>query len=237
MLSNLLKQALGFDESALQALQQGDKTFLLHQQALPAFLQLKQAAAEQGFDLSLASSYRSFARQALIWNEKAQGKRVLLDAQSQPLVFADLNPQALLEAILCWTAVPGFSRHHWGCDIDVFDANTMRLQDVQLIPQEVEQGGAMAALHEWLDERIANNQSFGFFRPYTNQACKVAQEKWHLSYWPVAKQMAQTISAEAALTIWRKENLALLSQLEQQAETIYNDYVCLDFSRLPDWLV
>ena len=35
---------------------------------------------------------------------------------------APLAPDALIETILLWSALPGGSRHHWGTDVDVFDA-------------------------------------------------------------------------------------------------------------------
>lgn len=236
MITELQKRALGLSGGHLVAYQQGEKQFLVERNTLQAFLLLQQEAKKSGFDLAMVSSYRDFSRQALIWNEKAQGLRDLLDASGRPLLHSQLNPQQLLEAILLWSAVPGLSRHHWGSDIDVFDAKAMALSEVQLTPAEVEAGGPCAELHQWLDDSIANNQSFGFFRPYSNQACKVAEEKWHISYWPVAKEMEQVLSAELALKSWQQHQLCLLEQLEQRVDSIFNDYACLDKRKLPSWL-
>lgn len=236
MITELQKRALGLSGGHLVAYQQGERRFLVEKNTLQAFLLLQQEAKKAGFDLAMVSSYRDFSRQALIWNGKAKGLRDLLDASGRPLLHSQLNPQQLLEAILLWSAVPGLSRHHWGSDIDIFDASAMALNEVQLTPAEVEAGGLCAELHRWLDDSIVNNQSFGFFRPYSNQACKVAEEKWHLSYWPVAKQMEQALSAEFALKSWQQYQLCLLEQLEQQVDSIFNDYACLDKQKLPSWV-
>lgn len=234
--SAVQQQALGWDSDHLHSYQQGMREFLLHPDALAAFILLKKDAAQAGFDLAIVSSYRSYARQAAIWQAKAQGKRALLDANGQVMDYQSLHPEQLLQAILQWSAAPGCSRHHWGTDIDIFDANQQRIEDVQLIPAEVEEGGACAALHRWLDKRIANNQSHGFFRPYSNNACKVAEEKWHLSYLPQAKKYQQIISAKLISQAWQQQPIELLEQLLQSAETIYQDYVSLNKSVLAKWV-
>lgn len=237
MLTTQQLQAFGLSEAHLVPVQQGHKTFLMEQKSLTAFLQLQAAAAQAGFDLSLLSSYRNFDRQAVIWNGKAQGQRTLLGENGEVLAYEALSQAELLHVILRWSAVPGLSRHHWGCDIDIFDANAMNIDEVQLVPAEVEEGGPCAAMHQWLDQQIANNRSFGFFRPYSNQACQVAEEKWHLSYWPVAKKMQQQIQSSAVRELWREKELCLFELLERNAERIIQDYARLDFSRLPQWLV
>lgn len=229
-------QAFGLNEEHLVPFQQEDSLFYLEKESLLAFKQLQQAARKAGFELAIVSSHRNFERQAAIWNGKAKGERALLDEHGQVMDFDQLSKQELLAAILRWSAVPGLSRHHWGCDIDVYDANAMSLPDVQLVPSEVEKGGACETLHLWLDEQIQNKQSYGFFRPYSNNACKVAEEKWHLSYWPVARQMQQHVTADALTQIWQEKSLCLIDLLLQQADKIIADYACLDYSSLPSWL-
>ncbi|MEL7047044.1 MAG: D-alanyl-D-alanine carboxypeptidase family protein, partial [Pseudomonadota bacterium] len=44
-----------------------------------AFTRLQAAAARAGFDLRIASAYRSFERQRLIWNSKLDGERPVYD--------------------------------------------------------------------------------------------------------------------------------------------------------------
>lgn len=229
-------QTLGLSSTHLHRYMQGQRQFLLHGDALAAFLLLKQAAATAGFNLAIVSSYRSYERQAAIWQAKAQGKRPLLDAHGELLDYQSLQPEQLLQAILQWSAAPGCSRHHWGTDIDIFDANRLAMEDVQLIPAEVEAQGACAALHAWLDARIANNQSFGFFRPYSQNACQVAEEKWHLSYLPQAMVYQQVIQPALIMRAWQQHPVDLLAPLKQSIARIYRDYVCLDRTVLPAWV-
>ena len=47
----------------------------LQAQAMKAFQALQQRAAQHGFNLQPASSFRDFARQQLIWNGKFNGER------------------------------------------------------------------------------------------------------------------------------------------------------------------
>jgi LAS superfamily LD-carboxypeptidase LdcB len=159
----------------------------LHVEALAPFLSLREAAHEAGFDLRVLSAYRGFERQASIWNRKARGELPVLDSQARPLDIATLSPRELAFAILRWSALPGASRHHWGTDLDVYDAaTTPDGYEIQLIPAEVNPGGMHGALHEWLDARIAAGTAFGFYRPYDADRGGVAPERWHLSYAPVA---------------------------------------------------
>lgn len=208
----------------------------VHRRMLPAWQQLCAAAEANGFKLQMVSAYRSFSRQLTIWNDKAAGRRPLLDDTGKAL-DVKLDEARLLAAIMRWSAVPGLSRHHWGSDVDVFDAAQMPIEQVQLIPAEVEGDGPCAALHEWLTEQIANNCSFGFFRPYQFDCGGIAPELWHLSYLPVAVQMERQLSVEVMLDIWRQHDVALLQPLVQQLEKIWPLYVQLDYSCQPQWVV
>jgi hypothetical protein len=51
-----------------------------------------------------------------------------------------------------------------------------------------------AALHEWLDSRIAKGTSHGFFRPYDRDRGGVAPERWHLSHAPVAREHGRLLT-------------------------------------------
>ncbi len=159
-----------------------DTNHRLHREAVGPFEKMRAAAKRAGFEISIASSYRDFKTQMRIWNEKATGKRPVLDAAGKPLDVKKLRPDALVEAILRWSALPGLSRHHWGTDFDVFDAK--QVEDgyrVQLTPEESD--GKFGKLHAWLDTHLAKN---GFFRPYATDLGGVSPERWHLSYAPVA---------------------------------------------------
>ena len=86
----------------------------LHRDIVDDWSALQLASVEAGFDLAIVSAYRSFERQLLIWNEKVEGKRPLLDANGQILDAGGLDDKSLVFAILRWSALPGGSRHHWG---------------------------------------------------------------------------------------------------------------------------
>ena len=236
MLTDEERQVYGLDSSRLKEYHQQGRVFLLQAEALAAFQALREDAAAAGFDLALVSSYRSFDRQLLIWNGKAGGQRPVLDADGQPMVMTGLSDAQRLLAILRWSAVPGLSRHHWGCDMDVYDAATMAAADVQLVPAEVNDGGPCAPLHDWLTERIQQNRSYGFFRPYSQGACDVAEEKWHLSYLPLARHCQALIDPDRLAVLWQEKQLLLLAPLLEQRQWIYRHYACLDTTRLPDWV-
>ncbi|HWI13210.1 MAG TPA: M15 family metallopeptidase, partial [Burkholderiales bacterium] len=100
----------------------------------------------------------------------------------------------LIEAILCWSALPGASRHHWGTEIDVYDRAAMpEGYRVRLLPEEAAPGGVFHRLHEWLDEHMA---SYGFFRPYATYRGGVLPEPWHLSYAAVSVDATRSLTAD-----------------------------------------
>jgi hypothetical protein len=86
----------------------------------------------------------------------------------------------VVTAILHWSALPGASRHHWGTEIDVIDANTAEAgRAPELLPAEYAPGGRHAHLERWL---AANLHRFGFHRPYASDRGGVQPEPWHLSH-------------------------------------------------------
>ena len=172
-------------------------TVPVHRDAVEPFRALKESAASSGFDMAVLSGFRSFDRQLSIWNRKARGELAVLDSNARPLDITTLSDTELAFSILRWSALPGASRHHWGTDIDVYDA-AARPQDyeVQLVPAEYEGEGMFAPFSAWMDERIANRSSFGFFRPYDRDRNGVAPERWHLSYGPLAAAFASALTIE-----------------------------------------
>jgi LAS superfamily LD-carboxypeptidase LdcB len=158
----------------------------LNYAAATSFLAMRETAAAAGIDLAATSSFRDFDRQLHIWNAKWRGDRPLLDRAGRTLDSAALDEAARVDAILCWSALPGGSRHHWGTDCDVIDQAALpEGYRVQLLPEEYAPGGVFERLTRWLD---ANMGRFGFYRPYASAGCGAAVEPWHLSYWPVAHE-------------------------------------------------
>lgn len=164
----------------------------LHYEAVASFLAMRDAALADGIDLSPRSTFRDFDTQVSIWNRKWSGERPLYDRAGQLLDRSLLADSDTVDAILCWSAVPGGSRHHWGTDVDVIDAAAVPAgYTVELLSSEYAPDGIFARLTAWLD---ANMRRFGFFRPYATDRGGVSPEPWHLSYAPVALPALESLS-------------------------------------------
>ena len=196
--------------------------FLLEQYTATAFSQIQQAAELDGFNLQICSAYRPFEKQMAIWNAKADGKRPLLDKASNPIEFNQLNEQQLIDTILLWSALPGASRHHWGTDMDVFDANKIDKKSLQLITAEYIDKGPCADLHLWLKQHA---QTFGFYFPYQPQLSGVSPEPWHLSYFPLADQYLAQFSITELAKILSNAEISLKSSLLERLTDLVEHYV------------
>src|SRR5687768_9266334 len=112
-------------------------TCALHYEVVASFLSMRDAAASEGIDLQARSSFRDFDTQLAIWNRKWRGERTIFDRQGREVPRASIADADCVDAILCWSAVPGGSRHHWGSDIDVIDVAAVPAgYSVQLVPSE-----------------------------------------------------------------------------------------------------
>ncbi len=198
----------------------------VHRDAVGPLVELRTAAAAEGFDLAVESGFRSFERQLSIWNRKAKGERAVLDSQARPLDIARLGARELVFAILRWSALPGASRHHWGTDLDVYDrAAKPEGYEIQAIPAEVEAGGMFAPLHEWLDRRIAAGAAFGFFRPYDVDRQGVAPERWHLSFAPVASSYLRLLTVDLLREAIERADMALKDVVLDNLPEIHRRFV------------
>ena len=169
-------------------------SMLIHKDVLEPFITLKNAAIEEGFNLSICSAYRSFDRQRVIWNDKLSGLRPVLDQFSNPIDLNQLTDWQKVKAVLRWSALPGASRHHWGTDFDVYDAAAMiDGYKIRLVPEECQDTGVFAPMHKWLNSTLSITSN-SFYRPYPVDHGGVAPELWHLSYRPLADTYAQQLS-------------------------------------------
>jgi LAS superfamily LD-carboxypeptidase LdcB len=157
----------------------------LHVHAIVPFVNLRRAALAAGFALEAVSAFRDFDRQLALWNGKWSGARPLQDVAGRPLDASRLAPAERVSAILRWSALPGASRHHWGTDVDLIDANAIAPgYRVALEVEEYLPGGPFAPLAGWLEIHAAR---FGFFRPFRGVRSGVQAEPWHMSFAPVAE--------------------------------------------------
>ena len=166
----------------------------IHQEMKTAFSALVAAASAADIDLKIASGFRSFDRQLLLWNNKFSGKTPIKNMAGEVISLGSLSPLDLAHSILLYSALPGASRHHWGCDIDVYAPNLLADDyQLQLEPWEYSEQGPLAKLSTWL---VQYAHQFGFYFPYESFQGGVANEPWHLSYAPLAQQYQQAFDIE-----------------------------------------
>lgn len=217
-MSNSIKVLHGRSSFLEQHLYLDEKTF-------EDFCKLQESALKNGINLQVVSGFRNFDRQVLIWNQKASGKRKVYSRSGKRIDVNSSEKKELLEGILFYSAIPGFSRHHWGSDIDVYDANKLSKEFVELTPDECGPGGVFYDLHLWLDREIKTNQSFGFFRPYENDNGGVSQEKWHLSHYPTASKYEDMLSLENFINELNNTEILLKDEILKDPEYYFKKYV------------
>ena len=200
---------------------------------IDAFEALRADARTAGFDLAVVSAYRSFDRQCAIFNGKLSGARPTHDDEDRVVDLGSLPPLAALAAVLRYSAMPGASRHHWGTDLDVYDASAVAVDyDVQLTPGEVDPQGVFGPLHAWLDERMAAGASHGFYRPYAVDRGGVAPERWHLSYAPLALVCEAQLDASVLMRCWDvADDVSWRAVLESNLPQLWRRYVAV----APGW--
>jgi LAS superfamily LD-carboxypeptidase LdcB len=221
------EQLTGREETHLVELPGGHR---LQAEAAEAFASLQEDARRAGFELAIASSFRSFDRQLAIWNAKVEGSRPVHDDRGAIVELAALPLADRVHAILRYSAMPGSSRHHWGSDLDVYDAGAVDADyRVQLSPAEVAPGGVFDPLHRWLDRRMSGGESHGFFRPYARDTGGVAPERWHLSFAPLAAPCEGRFTAAVLLASWDAlpvgQSLLLRDELQAALPALLERYV------------
>ncbi len=188
-----------------------------------AFSRMAEAAAQDGIGLKIASSYRGFAQQEQIWLKKLRGERPVLNRQQQQVNLHALTPAAQISAILIYSALPGTSRHHWGTDLDVYDATALPSgYRLQLVPEEYQAGGPCAHLSDWLAQHA---EKFGFFRPYQCDNGGVAIEPWHLSYAPIAADLLRELTLDNVKSAIESSQLPYKDVLCAMLDDIMSRYV------------
>lgn len=198
----------------------------MHRDMLSSLDRLKQRASAEGFELAIASSFRDFARQTTIWQEKIDGKRPVYSASGEPLDVSKMTEAEVLEAILRWSALPGVSRHHWGTDFDYFDSLAIDEEyRLQLVPQEYQESGPFGELTRWLKQQVQEGNAEGFFFPYLEGAGGIAPEPWHLSHGPSAKAFEALWSFDRFVELLDKGVWPLENAIRQNAEAIYQHFV------------
>jgi LAS superfamily LD-carboxypeptidase LdcB len=209
---------LGFKETLLVDVCAAHK---LHPAIINDWHALVLGANNDGIDLTIASAFRSYGRQQLIFNNKAHGRRPVNDENNQPIDINAITPSQLLKNILHWSALPGASRHHWGTDIDVY-APSMLTQELLLEPWEYDAGGPMERLGYWLDENLAN---YGFYRPYVKYNGGVAREPWHISHIRESQNIEKSLNIQLLKETIIANDIGLKEEVLSMLDTIYKQYI------------
>jgi LAS superfamily LD-carboxypeptidase LdcB len=147
----------------------GGYTMYLRTETLNAFLNMAQAAEKDGVELKIASATRNFDYQKDLWDNKWDALPLSMDGLTK------------FETILEYSAVPGTSRHHFGTEIDINNANPQYFN--------TEEG---KEVYNWMEKNAA---SYGFCQPYTakgpDRPTGYNEEKWHWSYTPLSKNFTE----------------------------------------------
>lgn len=198
---------------------------LLHQDVIQPLEKLYLAATNAGFELAVASGYRNFSRQLLIWNQKALGLRPILSIDGSILDVSQLSDDKKMFAILRWSALPGASRHHWGTDMDVYDKSRIDSSyQLQLTLAETQGNGPFAEFHDWLSQVLQKSHSV-FFRPYAMDRAGVAPEPWHLSYRPLAERYYEHYSIDILREQIELTDIQLKKSILENLDEIYERFI------------
>ncbi len=194
----------GLTEEHLTDITINERTYKLTLETAAAFLEMRRAALSDGINLSIASSFRDFARQKMIFENKMTGKRPVLDRNERPIDISGMDPKDLIRAILFFSAVPGLSRHHWGTDIDVYNPDTVPEGEELDLTNICYTAGNQRTTAEWL---TANMHRFGFFRPYSQAGSLFSHELWHISYYPEANLFTEKLNPEESMNFLKQAGI------------------------------
>jgi LAS superfamily LD-carboxypeptidase LdcB len=186
------EQLIGKDNAAIVG---SSYTSKMHRDTKTAFEKMRLAAAEEGIAIEVVSAFRSFQRQKEIF----EGKYARFTAQG-------LSPLAAIKKIIEYSTIPGTSRHHWGTDLDLIDANAQPRPESVLQAKHFHGKGVYCRLKEWLDR---NANQFGFYEVYTDNANRKGfkYEPWHMSYAPVSKPMLEAYKKLDVQQILKEEQI------------------------------
>ncbi len=149
----------------------------LLEETLDAFIQMYEAAKQDGISLIIKSATRNFDYQKRIWEAKWSGSRILSNGLNAKKDIP--NPKLRAQEIMKYSAMPGASRHHWGTDIDL-----------NAFENSYFEKGEGLKVYTWLE---ANSEKFGFYQVYTAKGEErphgYEEEKWHWTYKPISKHI------------------------------------------------
>lgn len=145
------------------------KEIYIVEEVYEAFKEMAKLAAKDSIDLKIISAIRTFDYQKKLWENKWTGKTKV---QGHKLNIRIKDHFQRAKKILEYTAPPGFSRHHWGTDIDI-----------NSVEDEYFETAEGNKVYDWLQKNAAK---FGFCQTYNAHESRhykgFKEEKWHWSY-------------------------------------------------------
>ncbi|MGB1308439.1 MAG: M15 family metallopeptidase [Oceanihabitans sp.] len=171
------------------------KNHLLREEVHYAFQAMKTQALKAGIHIQIVSSYRNFEHQKRIWERKYNRFR-----------NQGFSEENTIQKIIEYSTVPGTSRHHWGTDIDIIDANAIQPKYV-LQEKHFQENGCFVNLKNWMN---LHANSFGFYLVYTNNTNRKGfkHEPWHYSYKPLSQPFLQQFKSINLNTMLQAEKIS-----------------------------
>ena len=217
------EQILGIDDSKLVNFKDDPRrmsVLMADRDAAKALGPLFMDAYEKGFELRIASAYRSFYKQFKIFDYKFKGKRAVLDKDENPIDISTLSDEQKVLEIVRFSAIPGFSRHHFGTDFDVYAINLLpEGKDLELTAREYAKGNYFYSLGQYLGQNLPK---FGFIRPYNGKGT-IAYEPWHISYAKKADEFLKAFDLDYALQYLTSFNEPWVKFAAEYAKEHYKD--------------
>ncbi len=218
------QQAMGLETSHLVTFTHPTlvKEIQVHKDLVSPLSTLLTAAHKDGHTITIVSGFRDFNRQLAIWNDKWQGFRPVYSRHGRPLNVNQMSDIEKYKAIALWSALPGLSRHHWGTDFDIFSTDAIDGgYQVELIPEEFQNGGPCAKLEGWLRQNL---KRYGFFRPYSEYRQGVCEEPWHISFAPVAEEILKNFDYKACRHYLGQSTIKASRFIEEQLDHYREKY-------------
>jgi len=189
----------------------------MHKEAKVAFEKMKVAALKDGINIEVVSAYRSFQKQKSIFENKYK-----------KFTKEGLTPIEVVEKIIEYSTIPGTSRHHWGTDIDIIDANYPKPKNV-LKEENFYGNGPYCKLKEWMDR---HSESYGFYEVYTKNPNRKGfkHEPWHFSYAPVSIPMLEAYQKLDIKSILKEEKVLGQENFTEEFIVKYNIENILDIN-------
>ncbi|WP_416444220.1 M15 family metallopeptidase [Leeuwenhoekiella sp. A16] len=195
--------------------------YRLRPEAAKAFDKMKAAAAKENIDIQVVSSYRDYNHQNRIWERKYRA-----------YTNKGLSPEDAIAKIIEYSTIPGTSRHHWGTDLDIIDANGKTSGDV-LVPSKFHGNGPFCKLKEWLDKHA---NEFDFYLVYTDLPLRQGfnYEPWHFSYKPLSQNYLEQYKKLDIKEVLQEQQLLGSKAFTPEFITLYRQNNVLDIN--PDLL-